>query len=169
MRNKKLYIIRHAKAEDHFGPKIDFERNLVDKGRERARELSAKLNKELPSIDERTLVISSTASRAAETATLFCDTLGYPVDRIEWEPKIYEAHFLVILKRINDVSANYDNLLVFGHNPGLSDLINYVSNDYVDLKTSHIGCLTLEDNIDFSNLSANTAKLNKVIHNVNDY
>ncbi|MGO3306935.1 MAG: SixA phosphatase family protein, partial [Sphingobacterium sp.] len=76
---------------------------------------------------------------------------------------IYEAHYLQILKSINDVSANYDYLLVFGHNPGLSDLVAYTSNQYVELKTASIACLTIENGLDYSTLSANTATLNKVI------
>lgn len=163
MSHKRLYIIRHAKAEDHALKEKDFDRNLIDKGRQRAKLIAEKLKQDISLIDERTLFLSSTANRAAETAEIFSQILGYPTDEIKWEPQIYEAHYLVLLKCINEISANYDSVLVFGHNPGLSDLVNYVSDRYVNLKTSHVACLTLEEDIDYSILSANTAHLKKLI------
>lgn len=163
MNHNKLYIIRHAKAEDHGLKKNDFDRDLIDKGRQRAKVNAERLKQEIQTIDERTLVISSTASRAAETAEIFCTILEYPLSKIQWEPNIYEAHYLIILKRINDVSSQYNRLLLFGHNPGLSDLISYISDEYVNLKTSHVGCLELEDGINFSILSANTSNFKKLI------
>lgn len=163
MTNKTLYIILHAKAEDHALKEKDFDRNLIDKGRHRAKLIAEKLKQDIHFIDGRTLFLSSTANRAAETAEIFSHVLGYSTDAIKWESQIYEAHYLVILKCINNISANYDNVLVFGHNPGLSDLVNYVSDQYVNLKTSHVACLTLEEEIDYSILSANTAHLKKLI------
>lgn len=163
MKQKILYIIRHGKAEEFSFGKGDFDRGLIGPGIKRAQKHALMLKEEFAQRNDKILILSSTAVRAAQTARIFADTLDYPAEMIQWAPSIYEAHYLQILKSINDVSANYDYLLVFGHNPGLSDLVAYTSNQYVELKTASIACLTIENGLDYSTLSANTATLNKVI------
>lgn len=163
METKSLYIIRHGKAEEHSFTKDDFSRDLVEKGIARSLLVSEKIKKKIAVVDERTLIVSSTANRAAQTALIFARTLGYPEDRILWEPSIYEAHYLLILKRLNDIPAQYERVLLFGHNPGLSDLVDYIADDYINLKTAHVACLTLEEGLDYSTLSANTAYLNAIV------
>src|SRR5690606_40397205 len=99
METKSLYIIRHAKAELPTFEKDDFDRDLLPKGINRAILIAKKLKTHLPAGDEKILVISSTANRAKQTAKIFCDVLGYPEELILWEPKIYEAHYLFLMKR----------------------------------------------------------------------
>lgn len=166
METKSLYIVRHGKAEEHSFTKKDFERDLIQRGIARSTNTAESLKQRIRPVDEHTLIISSTANRAAQTARIFAEILAYPEERIQWESTIYEAHYLLILKRLNDVSANYDQVLVFGHNPGLSDLVEYLSDDFVNLKTAHVACLTLEEESDYSMLSANTAKLSTIITEV---
>src|SRR5690606_22852676 len=125
--------------------------------------IAQKLQAQLPATHEKTLVISSTANRAMQTAKIFCDILGYPVERIVWEPKVYEAHYLFLMKLLNDVSASYNYVLLFGHNPGVSDLVGYVTDRFANLKTAHAAYLELEEGIDYSLLSANTASLKNII------
>ncbi|MBD1423523.1 SixA phosphatase family protein [Sphingobacterium chuzhouense] len=163
MKQKSLFIIRHAKAELPIFGKDDFDRDLLPKGTNRAELITQKLKAQLPAMDEKTLVISSTANRAMQTAKIFCDILGYPEERIVWEPKVYEAHYLFLMKLLNDVPASYDYVLLFGHNPGVSDLVGYVTDRFVNLKTAHTAYLELEEGIDYSLLSANTASLKKII------
>ena len=155
---KTLILIRHAKAEEHGFSKSDFFRDLQDKGRNRAARIALELHDLIP-VDEKTLVISSTANRAIQTAEIFCQILGYPQAAIQQVENIYEAHFTEILKVINAVDDQYDKLLVFGHNPGLSNLVNYLSHSEVELATSNAAILTLEDGLNFSMLSGGTATL----------
>ncbi|OYD46960.1 hypothetical protein CHU00_02515 [Sphingobacterium cellulitidis] len=153
-----LYLIRHAKAEEHTFTKDDFDRDLQKKGRDRAHRIAEELKKTLQ-IDDKTLVISSTANRAIQTAEIFCEVLNYPKDTIQQTREIYEAHFMDILKVINTVADKYDTLLVFGHNPGLSNLTNYLSHSEIELATSNASILQLEDDLSFEMLAGGTAKL----------
>lgn len=162
MSNKKLYIIRHAKAEEHSFSKSDFERHLISKGKERAERIALELAGELQ-IDEQTLFISSTANRALETAHIFADILGYSSAAIQLERDIYEAHHRDILKVINSVPSSFQKVLVFGHNPGLSDLVDYLTDRPVDLKTANIAIIELPANFDFAHVSANSSNLIKVL------
>ncbi|MBV2228393.1 MULTISPECIES: histidine phosphatase family protein [Sphingobacterium] len=155
---KTLYLIRHAKAEEHSFSKDDFYRDLQKKGRERAERIAQKLKDSLK-IDEKTLVISSSANRAIQTAELFCEVLGYPQESIHQTRDIYEAHFMDILKVINSVPEEYDTLLIFGHNPGLSNLTNYLSHSEIELATSNVSILQLEGDLTFEMLGGGTANL----------
>ena len=155
---KTLYLIRHAKAEEHSFSKDDFYRDLQKKGRERAERIAQKLKDSLK-IDEKTLVISSSANRAIQTAELFCEVLGYPQESIHQTRDIYEAHFMDILKVINSVPEENDTLLIFGHNPGLSNLTNYLSHSEIELATSNVSILQLEGDLTFEMLGGGTANL----------
>lgn len=155
---KTLYLIRHAKAEEHSFSKDDFYRDLQKKGRERAERIAQKLKDSLK-IDEKTHVISSSANRAIQTAELFCEVLGYPQESIHQTRDIYEAHFMDILKVINSVPEEYDTLLIFGHNPGLSNLTNYLSHSEIELATSNVSILQLEGDLTFEMLGGGTANL----------
>ncbi len=162
MKTKTLYLIRHAKAEEHSFSKPDHARNIVEKGKERADRIAKDLEK-LFTLTPNILVISSTANRAIQTAALFCTTLQYPIEHIQKENSIYEAHFLDILTVINKTRDTVDSVLLFGHNPGLSDLTNYLCGTYINLNTSHVAIISLPDDFNFSELSEGTATLKEIL------
>ena len=155
---KTLYLIRHAKAEEHSFTKDDFDRDLQDKGITRATRIAQEL-KERFQHTENTLVISSTANRAIQTAEIFCPILGLDVAAIQQTRDIYEAHLTDILAVINSVPESVDQVLVFGHNPGLSNLTNYLSHSIIELATSNVAVLQLEEGITFPMLAGGTASL----------
>lgn len=167
MSNKKLYIIRHAKAEIPTWEKKDFDRNIMDRGAARAQYIANRL-KDIITVDDNTAVISSTANRAIQTAHIFCSSLDFPLQHILQTKAIYEAHYLKILSIINEMPDHIHTLVIFGHNPGLSDLTNYVCNSYIELKTSHCAVITLEEGIDFASLSGGTGILTQTITEQSD-
>lgn len=162
MGTKNLFLIRHAKAEEHSFFKKDYDRNIVEKGIDRANTIANKLK---ASIDksQNTLIISSSANRALQTAQIFSAILGYPAHNIQLEKSIYEAHYKEILKVINKIPNDIETVLIFGHNPGLSDLTNYICDSYIDLKTSHISKIILPEDFNFSDISGSTCQLETVI------
>ncbi len=162
MKTKTLYLIRHAKAEEYAFGKRDYDRNLTEKGKERAVQIASTLAQQLHPTPS-TQILSSSANRAIQTAYLFSEIIGYPMDQILQDKSIYEAYHLDILHAINKTSMDVDTLLVFGHNPGISELTTYLTNVYVDLKTSHVAILELEEGLDFKDLSGGTATLKTVI------
>lgn len=168
MSAKKLFIIRHAKAETPTWGKSDFDRELVGKGKIRANQIAKQVKLEIPQVNDQTLVLSSTALRAAQTAEIFCKAIQYPSKKILWTPSIYEAEYTTILRAINGIKGHYDTVLIFGHNPGLSDLVFHISDQYINLKTSHTAYLELEAGIGFHELSSSLAELKKVLVNLDD-
>jgi len=162
MKEKKIFLVRHAKAEEHSFIKKDYNRNLITKGIQRAKRIASQLLGKI-TFNEHTIVISSSANRALQTAQIFSEELDYPVDTIIQTKAIYEAHYSTILEVINQVPANIDTLVIFGHNPGLSDLANYVCNTYINLNTSAVAEIIMEEGLDFADLSSNTATLREVL------
>ncbi|MCI0920714.1 SixA phosphatase family protein [Sphingobacterium rhinopitheci] len=159
---KKLFIIRHGKAEEHAFSQADYDRNLIEKGINRSKTIANQLKEQI-CIDDNTCFISSSANRAIQTANLFAEILKFPVDRIIQNKAIYEAYYQDILTVINKVPQHIDTVFVFGHNPGLSDLTNYICNSYITLKTSAVAKIHIEEGLDFTMLSGGTAYLQKVI------
>lgn len=161
MKTKKLFIVRHAKAELHSFSKDDYYRDLIEKGIVRLQRLALEVKPHLH-IDSNTLFISSSANRAIQTATIFSEIVNYPLGLIVQTKSIYEAHYKTILEEVNKVPNHIDTLVIFGHNPGLSDLTNYLCNSYISLKTSAIAEIKLEEGLNFSELSGNTATLKQI-------
>jgi len=161
MNTKKLFVVRHAKAEEHSFATNDYKRNLIKRGELRATKI-ARLLKDTITINSQTLFVSSTANRAIQTAELFCSELDYPISSIIQTKEIYEADYKTILKIINQIPNHIETVVIFGHNPGLSDLTNYICNSYITLKTSAVAAITLEKGLNFSELSGNTAYLDKI-------
>lgn len=161
MNTKKLFIVRHAKAEEHSFATNDYKRNLIERGELRATKI-ARLLKDTITINSQTLFVSSSANRAIQTAELFCSELDYPISSIIQTKEIYEADYKTILKIINQIPNHIETVVIFGHNPGLSDLTNYICNSYITLKTSAVAAITLEKDLNFSELSGNTAYLDKI-------
>lgn len=155
--SKNLYIVRHAKAEQSFS-KRDLDRILIDKGIERAQRISYQLALHMQA-DATTLCISSSADRAYQTAEIFIKAIKYPQIALIKEDQLYEATYLDILTLINQVPAHINTLFIFGHNPGLSDFIEYVSNESVPLSTSQVVHLVLDDGFYFNTLTSNSATL----------
>ena len=155
---RTLYLVRHAKAEPHSLSKSDFYRNLMSSGVERARRIADHLHS-MMHIDEKTLAITSPANRAAQTADIFCETLHYPVTSLTQNNAIYEAHFMDLLGVINQVPERFERLLLFGHNPGLSALVNYLSHADVRLATSNVAIIHFQNDLAFSMVSGGTGQL----------
>lgn len=161
MKVKKLFIIRHAKAEEHTFTTTDYNRNLIAKGINRAKNIAPLLKNKYQDNDK-IIFLSSSANRAVQTAEIFAKSLDFPTHSILLTKKIYEAHYQDILTEINKIPDHIDTVFIFGHNPGLSDLTNYLCNSYITLNTSAVAELDIEEGLEFAMLSAGTASLKMV-------
>ncbi|MBI5538982.1 MAG: histidine phosphatase family protein [Bacteroidia bacterium] len=115
---KKLVLIRHSKAEDES--KSDFERRLIADGKILAKNIASRL-KIKP--ENNTLLISSPAPRALETAEIFADHFSYPEDKITKSEFLYK-YFTVdrFFMFLDSEFKNNDEIWIFGHNPMLSEI-----------------------------------------------
>lgn len=126
---KTLYLVRHAKSSwDHPGLS-DAERPLMQKGIERSQRVITFLKKRGVRPN---LFISSPAVRAIETARIFAAGLGYPLPDIVIEQKIYDGYYDRILDVIYSAPNTFDSLILFGHNPTITNLANLFLHPGID-------------------------------------
>ena len=117
---KVMYLTRHSKAVQRKLDLPDFERTLVKSGEKDALRIAEKLKKEGHTPD---LLMSSTASRALETAHNFARGLKYPAEKIIVKDAFYsEMSTEALLYLIRNVDDRYNSIMVFGHNPVLTNL-----------------------------------------------
>lgn len=78
------------------------------------------------------LIVSSPAVRAINTAIIIARKIDFPQQRIQSNDRIYEASVDDLLKVIGNVSDSLDHLMLFGHNPSLTNLINHLQPELLD-------------------------------------
>lgn len=123
---KELTFIRHAKSD--WGSEIlrDVDRHLNERGYSDAYFMSEwyARNKKNP---ER--IISSTATRALSTALIFARKMDFNMDQFILESGVYESSVQELLSIVRRQDDKLNSLMLFGHNPGFTDICNVLSND----------------------------------------
>lgn len=119
---KSLTIVRHAKSSWADSSLGDRERPLNRRGERDAPVMGKRVAETgiRPS-----QIISSPAVRAWTTARIFAKALGYPREFLQREDGLYLASLDNLLDVIATQDNGFNNLMLFGHNPGLTDLVNY--------------------------------------------
>ncbi len=136
---KKIIIVRHAKSDWETGL-TDFIRPLNKRGEEDAPKMSAKL-KEIGLVPD--YVLCSLAKRTSETASLLLQGV-FDLDKVDYRQAIYDATFFELMNLINnEVDEKVETLLIIGHNPGVTELVEYLSASNIGwLPTCGMVCLT---------------------------
>ena len=125
---KTLYLIRHAKSSWDDPSQSDFQRSLNDRGLKDS-PLMAKLIKGKNIIPD--LIISSPAVRALSTAEIFADEFNYNRNKIISDERIYEAAMRNLITTIREIKDENNTVMIFGHNPGLSNIANLFGNKFL--------------------------------------
>ncbi|HEY3430146.1 MAG TPA: histidine phosphatase family protein [Cyclobacteriaceae bacterium] len=126
---KKLYVIRHAKSSWDSPLLDDFDRPLNERGERDAPRMAKRLKEKRIVPD---LMLSSPANRALTTCIKIADVLQYQPEKIKTDETLYHAdedEILGVVKKLND---KHDEVIIFGHNPGLTDFINKMTDARID-------------------------------------
>jgi len=118
--------MRHAKSDWPTGPGNDFERPLTDRGNKDASRIGSWIQEYDWMPDQ---IICSPAKRVKQTVDHLCQKIGIDSRTVEYDKRIYEAdqnHLLNMLKETNSLTTR---LLMVGHNPSFSDLLNFLCSD----------------------------------------
>ena len=78
------------------------------------------------------LILTSPAIRALQTAKLVAREIGYPLEFLQREAELYLAspdEILAVLARQDD---SFNDIIVCGHNPGMTDLANKLTGADID-------------------------------------
>ena len=118
---KHLLLVRHAKSSWNNTSLSDFDRPLNDRGMHDAPMMAKRLIARKISIDQ---LVSSTANRALNTATLFAKELGIKQHDIVKVPMLYHASPDTFDTVIADLPDEHDTIALFSHNPGITAFVN---------------------------------------------
>lgn len=126
----KIHILRHAKTDQNSSTGKDFDRKLLEKGIRQTKEMGLFFTKiELnPSH-----IFCSTAVRTRET--LIRIEKQYPFNAtINFRDDFYLCEKETLFSFLTSQKHN-EEILIIGHNNGLSDFAAYLVDDFIDLKT----------------------------------
>ncbi len=126
---KTLYLVRHAKSSWKNEGLSDAERPLNKRGKQDAPFMANHLKQRGEKPD---LLISSSAKRTLSTAKLFASELGYAKENIVVMENLYMAGVNDFLKIIKNVNDSAESIMLFSHNPGITDFANFISGSDIE-------------------------------------
>lgn len=126
---KKLTLVRHAKSSWGDPGLSDRRRKLNKRGKDDALVMGDRLAARGVEADR---MITSPATRALKTAETIVMALGHPWDELIIDERLYHASADEILEVVHDLPDYLDDIMLFGHNPGMTDLINMLYTAYLD-------------------------------------
>jgi phosphohistidine phosphatase len=153
---KKIYILRHAEAVSGYD---DFNRILSSNGYRQALTIGKKLAEENHKIDK---IIASAAIRTLTTSEIVAEQIGFDKAQIETFQELYNATIRIWLNLIHSIDENTKNVLLVGHNPHISYLVELLSGEaFEGLGTAYLALL--ETDKKWQEIDKQTAKLLKVL------
>lgn len=124
-----MTLVRHAKSSWDDSSLRDFDRPLNKRGFENAPEMGKRLAKRNYKAD---IIISSPAIRALATAEIIAEEIGFDRNDILQEPAVYNADLHALVEIVTGVDDNYRRAMLVGHNPGFTNLCNYLCAARID-------------------------------------
>tara|TARA_Y100000766_G_scaffold79236_1_gene67352 strand:- start:117 stop:497 length:381 start_codon:yes stop_codon:yes gene_type:complete len=73
---------------------------------------------------------SSSSVRTFETSKFFIDRIKF--DKIKYDDSLYHSSSFSILNMVKNYPDNYSSVVIIAHNPGLTNLINEITNISLD-------------------------------------
>ena len=81
------------------------------------------------------LLLSSPALRALTTAQLIAEEIGYKRKDIVVDDRLYASADDDLLAVVRALDRKLNRVMLFGHNPGFTDLAHRLSNEIIDMPT----------------------------------
>lgn len=141
MEKKRLTLLRHAKSSWSDDTLPDVDRPLSQRGEQDAPEMASRL---AARHTHPSRILSSHARRAVRTATIIARALDVPDSRLRLESALYLATPDEILGVITGQDDSIAELMVVGHNPGLTELANRLLPDLALDNLPTTGVITAE-------------------------
>jgi phosphohistidine phosphatase len=118
---KQLYLLRHAKSAWDDDSLPDHERTLSPRGQRHAPLMAAHLAEHVPAPDH---IYCSDAVRTLETLRPVAKAWKLAAKKTTVTPDLYLATEKKLLHFLRALPDTLDRVLLLGHNPGLTDLVN---------------------------------------------
>jgi len=126
---KRLTLLRHAKSSWSDAGLDDRDRPLNKRGERDAPMMGRRL---LQKNTRPSLILTSPAKRARQTVRLIAREIGYPIEFLQTEPELYLAEPTTLLYVIAQQDNSFNDIVLCGHNPGITELTNQLSGKAID-------------------------------------
>ena len=136
---KSLLILRHAKSSWDNARLSDHDRPLNDRGRRDAPRM-ARLLEEYDLIPD--LIITSSAERALTTAELVALNCGYE-NALLVTRDLYHGAPEDYIEALREQGGEARKILVVGHNPGVEELVDWLTDESERMPTAALAHVTL--------------------------
>lgn len=134
----KLHLLRHAKTLQQSESGRDYDRKLIEKGLVQCELLGEYLA-------EKNLNCETWCSSAKRTRETFSNvTKKIELSKVVMRDDFYLCSRQTYLEAIWQRSGN-DDLLIIGHNFGISDLATYLTDVRIELRTGGYICIDFND------------------------
>ncbi len=148
---KTLLLMRHGKSSWKDENLSDHERPLKKRGTKDTKRIAKEIKKNNLEPD---LILSSTATRARQTAEIIVDKLDYQ-EQVIFSDALYMGEPQDFVHLLNTISNDHDTVMIVGHNPGLEALLQILDGEIESLPTAGLGHLVLAID-DWQDLSLDT-------------
>ena len=138
---KTLFLVRHAKSSRDDPAMQDKDRPLNDRGKRDAPQMGERLAKRDVKPD---LILSSPARRALETAEIIAKKLDYKLKDIVVDDRLYASDVDDLLRVIHKLGDKLERVMMFGHNPELTELAHCLSNKITHMPTCAVAEFTFD-------------------------
>ncbi|TAE28819.1 MAG: histidine phosphatase family protein [Cytophagales bacterium] len=151
-----LYIVRHAKAEDHSAFGRDHDRDLTPDGIIAAARVGRNLHERNVRPDQ---LISSTANRARDTAKVMAEQLGIDSDAIILDEKLFDGGPRAYMAAVNALPESVQSVMIVGHNPDVSYFSEYLTHQSVGSMSKGAVIEIKFENLRWADVSGRTGNL----------
>jgi phosphohistidine phosphatase len=145
---KTLIVVRHAKSSWDDPELSDFNRPLNERGEKDAPRMAKRFKEKDITVNG---MVSSPAVRALTTCRVFANVLGFPEKQIQTVKDIYHAGdemILNVVRGLKDHPVENEVVMIFGHNPGLTEFVNNLVDEDIDnVPTTGVVCCRLKINL----------------------
>ncbi len=151
-----LYIVRHAKAEDRALFMTDHDRQLTSEGIMAAARVGRYLRSQAVKPDS---IVSSTAPRAADTARVLAEQLGYDPEQIRLDHALFDGGAKAYLAVVNALPNEVQSVMIVGHNPDVSYLAEFLTHQSIgSMSKGAVVAITFE-NLNWADVSGQTGSM----------
>ena len=156
---KKITLLRHGDSLFQDSSVNDWSRPLSPEGEKECHDV-AKFIKDCHPLPSK--IISSNARRTIETVKILLEKNKWDSEILNVDKELYLASANLLTEKIQSQSESINDLIIVGHNPGLSELSSSLLKQSIYLPTS--GCVSLNINMDLWDLQAESIISDKNIY-----
>lgn len=157
---KHLFLMRHAEAAEKMPHSPDIERQLTTKGLNQAVQTGAQLLAFGIPIDG---IVSSTAERARQTASLAADAMKFDSRKVIFDEEIYSASARTLFNFVTNLDDALSSVMIVGHNPTLTYLSEYLTQEVIGDMSPGSVVVMIFDVSTWKEVSQGNAKLMKYL------